>query len=71
MTTRATEAQLEQASELAWLLLAVDKFGSVGSKTQAGATLIKAGLARKTGDDVFALTPLGQKWVRRIHLARR
>lgn len=56
--------------ELPWVLLAVDRFGSVGDRTAAGERLERAGLIKSEGSG-HVVTPKGEKWVRRINQARR
>ncbi len=61
---------LDQANELAWLILAVERFGSIGHCQVGGACLEKAGLIEAKGHGDYVLTPEGQKWANRINRAR-
>lgn len=56
--------------ELPWVLLAVDRFGSVGDRTAAGERLEQAGLIKSEGTG-HTVTRKGEKWVRRINESRR
>lgn len=54
---------------LPWVLLAVDRFGSFGSETAAGETLLNAKLIRQAGP-VYVVTARGAEMVRKINRAR-
>jgi len=60
------DLKVQKATKLAWILLAVARFGSVGSHQAEGESLVKAGFIRKvlTG---FELTPKGQEFVGRLN----
>ena len=61
---------LQADEELPWVLLAVDRFGSVGDRAGAGERLERAGLIKPEGDG-HVVTPKGEQWVRRINESRR
>lgn len=68
---RRRAVHVTQADEgLPWVLLAVDRFGSVGNRIAAGQFLERAGLIKPEGSG-YVVTPKGEKWVRRINQARR
>lgn len=60
----------DAANRLAWLLLAVDRFGSVGSFLREGQRLTEAGYLEKVSDEEHRLTEKGQHLVDKIKAAR-
>lgn len=56
----------DKATEMAWVILAVARFGSVGDRVQIGAALEKGGFIQATKDG-HSLTPKGQDWVNRLN----
>lgn len=59
----------DEANELAWVILAVDRFGSVGNRVEAGEKLVKAKIIEPAPHG-FTLTPKGEKLAARITRSR-
>jgi len=66
---RLTEVDKEKLEECLWVLLAVQKFGSVGDRVELGQQLEAKGLIRFEGSEAV-LTPEGEEVARRFQEAR-
>ena len=66
---RLTEADFERLGEALWVLLAVEKFGSVGNRTEVGQQLATKGLIT-LDEDKAALTPMGEVLAKRFREVR-
>jgi hypothetical protein len=69
MKRRPSEAELEHAKEVTWIILAVERFGSVGNRTAIGEALARDGFIVLDGSKA-SLTPKGELWAEKIRNAR-
>jgi hypothetical protein len=56
----------KRAKTIAWILLAIDRFASVGSFKEEGAWIVQAGLATCNDNETYKLTKKGQDLVQRF-----
>lgn len=64
-----SKTELEHVKNLTWVLLAVERFGSVGDRTTIGEALAQGGFITLDGSKA-RLTPKGELWAEKIRNAR-